>query len=167
MKGDFICSDDDPLQYDLAVGSTWLFEPEAMLLSTTLDGCPLQVDLTKLIEGDVDLERPIQALVCSRMNVEGVVENFSFTLINSDAVRNVDRSEMNWDIGIAMTSMDFKEIGRSIIIIVSSLMEEHAQTLEALLGSDGKSDLEEDLMIPKIDDFDMQLENILKDILTS
>lgn len=167
MRGDFICSDDDLLQCDLAVVDTWLFEPERMLLSTSLSGCPLQVDLTKLIEGDVDLERSIQALICSRMTAAGVVESFSLTLINGNRPRGIESTEMNWDIGIAMTSMNFKEIGRSIIIVVSSLLEEHSQTFEALLGADRHAEPEEDLMFPQIDDFDMRLENILKDILTS
>lgn len=167
MKGDFISNDDDLLECRLTPDNTWLFEPDDMMLSTVLHGRPLHVDLTKLIEGDVDLERPIQAWICSRMSATGIVEHFSLTLNNSAEQRSLASIEMNRDLGAAIASMDFQKIGRSIIFVVSSLMERHNQTFEALLEADQLTETEEDLMIPRINDFDMRLENILKDILTS
>lgn len=167
MRGEFICNDVHPLGCDLAYADTWLFEPDRMLLSTVVHGRPLQVDLTALIEGDIELSRPIRSLICCQMGATGSVENLSLTLINSNEVQDPEPSEMNWDLGISMSSMDFRWIGRSIILLVSSLLDEHDATLVSLLGADQQVDVETELPIPKIDDFDMRLENILKDILTS
>lgn len=145
----------------------WLFEPDRMLMSTRIGGSQLKLDLTRLIEGDVDLESPLQGFLCADMDGSGRANALSIVLRNT----KVDSYclDMNWDLGIAIASMDFIEIGRRIVAISNAILEMHADTLKSLVEVDSLPSSEaspEDFILPQVTDHDLRLENILKDILS-
>lgn len=169
MKGEIV-SDRDEFSETLAVtDGTWLFEPDMMMLSTVIHGCPTRIDLTKLIEGEVDLNGKIQALFCAEMGPEGSASHMTMTLINNKH-GDITSPDLNWDLGTAIASMDFRQIGHCIILIISRLMDDHDQSLQALTDRPGEPlpriELE-DFMIQDDNDYDIRLENLLKDMLGS